>query len=59
MTSSLMIYSHIIPTIVAILGLFFIINGVMDNNKTYLLLGVIVFLCAAFLPFIYLPVLIT
>lgn len=54
MVQSVILYSEIIPTILAIFGLYFIISGVLDEKRNYLIIGVILFLLAVVIPFIVL-----
>jgi cytochrome c oxidase subunit IV len=50
-----LIYSHIIPPILAFTGVVLIISGVMDRKTTYTLAGILLFLAAGLLPFLILP----
>ncbi|MDI9624770.1 MAG: hypothetical protein QFX38_07795 [Methanothermobacter sp.] len=47
-------YSHVMPAILGFLSIILICNGMMDENKKQLLLGVILFFGAGLLPFIIL-----
>jgi cytochrome c oxidase subunit IV len=53
--STALIYSHIIPPILAFIGVVLIITGIMDRKTTYTLLGIVLFLAAGLLPFLILP----
>ena len=54
MAQSVIIFSQLIPTILAIVGLYLMISGVLDDKKTFLTLGVLVFLLAVIIPFVIL-----
>ncbi len=51
MPQSVVIYSEIIPTALAIVALYFIGSGVLDHNRTYTILGIILFALAVIIPF--------
>jgi hypothetical protein len=51
MVQSVIVYSEIIPTILGVLGIYLIINGVLDDNKTFTLVGIAIFLLAVIVPF--------
>ena len=53
-----LLYSHIIPPILAFLGVIFICNGIMDGDNRYALVGIALFLAAGILPFLILPLVI-
>jgi len=55
MAESALIYSHIIPPILAFIGVVLIITGIMDRKTTYTLIGIVLFLAAGLLPFLILP----
>ena len=48
------IFSHIIPVIFGIFGVLLTISGVMDEDKSKLILGVFLFVFAFVSPFIFL-----
>lgn len=50
-----LIYSHILPGILAFLGIILICNGIMDRKNTHTLIGVTLFFAAGLLPFLILP----
>ena len=52
---SSLIFSHIIPPILAFVGIVLIANGIMDRKNLSTLIGIALFLGAAILPFIVLP----
>jgi len=54
--SSALIFSHIIPPILAFIGVVLIITGVMDRKTIYTLAGIVLFLAAGLLPFLILPI---
>jgi hypothetical protein len=54
MVQSVIVYSEIIPTILAIFGLYFIITGVLDEKRNFLAIGLLLFLLAIVVPFIIL-----
>lgn len=54
MVQSVILYSEIIPTILAAIGIYLIINGVLDDKKELSIAGVVVFLLAVIIPFIIL-----
>lgn len=54
MVQSVILYSEIIPTILAIIGIYIIINGVLDDKKEFAIAGVVVFLLAVIIPFVIL-----
>lgn len=54
MVQSVIIYSEVIPTILAIIGIYLIINGVLDDKKEFTIAGVVAFLLAVIIPFVIL-----
>ncbi len=54
----LLLYSEIIPTILAIAGIYFILTGGLEENRTQLLVGVGLFILAVVVPFVTLSILI-
>lgn len=48
------LYSEAIPTILAVLGIYFLGSGVLDHKNEYLIAGIILFLMAVLVPFIIL-----
>ena len=56
MDTGIILFSHIIPLILGFFSFLLIINGIMDDQKLITALGIVVFLIAAFGPFIFLPV---
>jgi len=55
--SSVIIFSHIIPPIMAVISILLIIMGIMDKKNQYTLIGIVLFLVAGILPFLILPAL--
>jgi hypothetical protein len=53
-----LIYSHIIPPILAFLGVILLCNGIMDRDSRFTLAGIVIFLMAGILPFLILPLVI-
>ena len=49
-----LLFSHILQVVLAFFGVLFIISGEMDNNRYKLMVGIVLFLIAAFSPFIVL-----
>ena len=56
MDYGIIIFSHFLPLILGFLSFLLIINGIMDDKKSVTVLGIAIFLLAAFGPFIILPV---
>ncbi len=50
-----LIFSHIIPPIMAFLGVILICVGIMDRKDNYTIGGVVLFLAGGILPFLILP----
>lgn len=48
------IFSHILPVTLGFFGILFIITGVMNNEKSKLILGISLFILACVSPFIIL-----
>ncbi len=55
MESGIILFSHVIPLILGFFSILLIINGIMDDNKPIGILGIAIFLIAAFAPFVFLP----
>lgn len=53
-TSSL-IFSHILPPILAFIGIILITSGIMDYKNRYILAGIALFFIAGLSPFVILP----
>lgn len=49
---SILLYSEIIPTILAVAGIYFILTGGLDNNRTQLTIGLVLFVLAVVFPFV-------
>lgn len=56
LVESSLIFSHIIPPILAFIGIIVITTGVLDSNNRYILLGILIFLIAGLSPFVILPI---
>ena len=48
------LFSHIIPVILGFFGVLLLIGGILDNKKYRTILGIVVFVMAAILPYIIL-----
>lgn len=57
LVESSLIFSHIIPPLLAFVGIIAITSGIMGNNSRRTLLGVLLFLIAGLSPFVILPLL--
>lgn len=53
--SSVILFSHIIPPIMAVISILLICNGIMDRKTPYTIAGVALFFLAGILPFLILP----
>ena len=53
-----LLYSHILPPIMAFIGIILLCSGVMDNKRNYTLAGIVIFFGAGLLPFLILPLII-
>lgn len=54
----LLLYSEIIPTILAIVGIYFMLTGGLEENRIQLAVGVILFILSVIVPFVTLSILI-
>lgn len=54
----LLLYSEIIPTILAVSGIYFILTGGLGENRMQLMVGIGLFLLAVIVPFVTLSILI-
>ena len=54
---SVLLYSEIIPTLLALVGSYFILTGGLTEDRTQLIVGVVIFLFAVAFPFISLSML--
>ncbi len=50
-----LLYSHVIPIILAFVGVILLCSGIMDRKKNYTIAGIILFFAAGTLPFLILP----
>ena len=55
---SVLLYSEIIPTVIAVAGLYFILMGGLGEEKIQLIIGIVLFVLAVAFPFISLSILI-
>lgn len=53
-----LLFSHILPVLLAFFGILFIISGEMDNSKYKLGLGIVLFIVGAISPFILLRIIV-
>lgn len=53
--SGFLIFSHVLPALMALLGVILIANGIMDRKNEYTIGGVALFFGAGILPFLLLP----
>jgi hypothetical protein len=53
--SSVILFSHIIPPIMAVISILLICTGIMDKQNQYTLIGIVLFFAAGILPFLILP----
>ncbi len=54
MVQSVILYSEIIPTVLAVLGVYFIGSGILDHKRVSTIGGVVLFGLAVLVPFIIL-----
>lgn len=54
----LLLYSEIIPTALAVVGLYFILTGGLEDDRLQLFVGIGLFILAVAVPFISLSILI-
>ena len=54
---SILLYSEIIPTILAVVGLYFILNGGLGEERIQLFVGIFLFAFAVAFPWISLSLL--
>ncbi len=54
----LLLYSEIIPTILAVAGIYFMLTGGLDENRLQLVIGIALFVFAVVFPFVSLSILI-
>ncbi|NYB52148.1 MAG: hypothetical protein HVN35_06295 [Methanobacteriaceae archaeon] len=53
-----LLYSHILPPILAFVAVILICSGIMDRKTNYTIAGIVLFFAAGLLPFLILPLLI-
>ncbi|WP_304124395.1 hypothetical protein [Methanosphaera cuniculi] len=58
MVQSVIVYSEIIPTLLALAGVYFIGTGILDHKRSQAVLGILLFFAAVIVPFIILTSLI-
>ncbi|AEG17511.1 hypothetical protein [Methanobacterium paludis] len=54
--SSVILYSHVIPPLIAFISILIICSGIMDKKTPYTILGILLFFAGGLLPFLVLPV---
>jgi hypothetical protein len=50
-----LLYSHVIPILLAFVGVILLCNGIMDRKKNYTIAGIVLFFAAGTVPFLILP----
>ncbi|MDD1775575.1 MAG: hypothetical protein LUQ24_08600 [Methanobacterium sp.] len=55
LVQSSLIFSHIIPPILAFIGIIIIISGILGDNNRNTILGILIFLIGGLSPFLILP----
>ena len=53
--SSAILFSHIIPPIMAVISILLICSGIMDRKNQLTIAGVVLFFAAGITPFLVLP----
>jgi hypothetical protein len=53
--SSVLLFSHIIPPIMAVISVLLICMGIMDRKTPYTIAGIVIFFAGGLLPFLILP----
>ncbi|HIH35053.1 MAG TPA: hypothetical protein HA355_04540 [Methanosphaera sp.] len=54
----ILLYTEILPTILAVAGIYFMLTGGLDENRVQLMVGIGLFILAVIAPFVILSVLI-
>lgn len=54
MVQSVIVYSEIIPTILAVAGVYFLGTGILDHKRAHAVAGVVLFIASVAVPFIIL-----
>ena len=55
---SVLLYSEIVPTIIAVVGLYFILMGGLGEENVQLIIGIVLFVLAVVFPFVSLAILV-
>lgn len=55
---SVLLYSEIIPTVIAVAGMYFILVGGLGEDRIQLVIGIVLFVLAVVFPFVSLSILI-
>lgn len=53
-----LLFSHVIPSVLAFFGILSIANGIMDKRNEFTIIGVLLFFGAGILPFLILPLMV-
>ncbi|OPX58520.1 MAG: hypothetical protein A4E25_01632 [Methanobacterium sp. PtaB.Bin024] len=53
-----LLYSHVIPIILAFVGVILLCSGIMDRKRNFTIAGIVLFFAAGTLPFLILPLVI-
>ncbi len=53
--SSVLLFSHIIPPIMAVISVLLLCTGIMDRKTPYTIAGIALFFAGGLLPFLILP----
>jgi hypothetical protein len=54
MTNVTILFSHILPPLLAFAGIILLCSGIMDRKKDYAIIGIVMFFAAGLLPFLVL-----
>ncbi len=50
-----LLYSHVIPILLAFVGVILLCSGIMDRKKNFTIAGIVLFFAAGTVPFLILP----
>lgn len=53
------LYSHVLPIVMAFIGVILLSSGIMDRKTNYAIAGIILFFAAGILPFLILPLIVS
>ncbi|CDG64696.1 MAG: hypothetical protein PWQ15_1540 [Methanobacterium sp.] len=54
MSNISILFSHILPPLLAFAGIILLCSGIMDRNKDFTIIGIVMFFAAGLLPFLVL-----